>query len=186
MRSASVRPDGAGGVSPLDSLRGNAPSAAAFAFSFSAFAFCAFFSAAAFSALAAAAALVLSWLNTRLGPFCSMIIAFLSRLATVSVGCAPWSSHFLMLGASSCVSFFSGLYQPRNCAGTGACAESAQGSRPRREKHARAPRVRRAVGQRDGTRRHACAAQQRQGRRDGTCDAARDVACSTHGAARPA
>ena len=40
--------------------------------------------------------------------YSSRTIAFFSRLATVSLGCAPTASHFLMAGALRLVSFFRG------------------------------------------------------------------------------
>lgn len=41
-------------------------------------------------------------------------MAFLSSAATVSLGCAPTSSHFLIDGAFRLVSLLKGLYHPRN------------------------------------------------------------------------
>lgn len=49
-----------------------------------------------------------SSLPSRLQSYSSRTIAFFSRLATVSVGCAPTASHFLMAGALRLVSFLSG------------------------------------------------------------------------------
>ena len=40
--------------------------------------------------------------------YSSRTIAFFSRLATVSLGCAPTASHFLIAGALRLVSFLSG------------------------------------------------------------------------------
>ena len=43
------------------------------------------------------------------------IMAFRSSACTVSEGCPPVLSHFLMLGASRLVSFDIGSYQPKYC-----------------------------------------------------------------------
>ena len=55
-----------------------------------------------------------------------MIMAFLSSLSTVSDGCAPTESHFLIAGAFKLVSFRSGSYQPSSCThGTSVTAKAA-------------------------------------------------------------